>query len=151
MDINSMKINNDKKEIVFTESVDFSSNNYSNIVGDRMLLVLNAFNRNTYLPKKYRNRKLPLIIRRGFKDVDSVKISLPEKYSVEAVPKNIEIINEFGKYKLEITMINDNTLMYHREFIVNDGAFPKEDYQRFRDFYKNVLRIDQSKLALIKK
>jgi uncharacterized protein YfkK (UPF0435 family) len=36
-------------------------------------------------------------------------------------------------------------------FVINDGEFPKEDYEDFRDFYKEVTKQDNSKVALIKK
>ena len=61
------------------------------------------------------------------------------------------IENKFGSYKAELETIDENTLVYKREFIVNDGEFPKEDYEAFRDFYKDVSIQDNSKIALIKK
>ena len=116
-----------------------------------MLLTVNTLNRNTYIPDRYRNRKLPLKIKRGFKDIDEVEITLPLDYKVESIPNKKIINNKFGSYKTEVIVKNDNTLLYKREFIVNDGEFPKEDYKLFRDFYKKVSKEDNAKIALIKK
>jgi len=141
---------NDKDSIQFNEAIKFTASNYSKIVGDRMLFNVNAINRNTEIPDRYRERKLPLKIYRGFKDIDEVEINLPSDYKIESLPQNVKIENKFGYYSFEIAVKNDNTILYNREFVVNDGEFPKEDYDEFRNFYKEVSKFDNIKIALIK-
>ncbi|RKE91954.1 DUF3857 domain-containing protein [Ichthyenterobacterium magnum] len=150
IDIKSMEIDNDKEKIAFKEKISFNAANYGNMVGQRMLVVLNPINRNTYVPDRYRNRKLSLKINRGYKDVDEIEIHLPKGYKIEALPNNQNITNKFGRYSLEIQPKDKSTLIYKREFITNDGEFPKEDYKEFRNFYKEVAKLDNSKLSLIK-
>jgi hypothetical protein len=41
-------------------------------------------------------------------------------------------------------------LIYKREFVLNDGEFPKEAYSDFRNFHKEVSNQDNLKIALIK-
>ncbi|TGV04246.1 DUF3857 domain-containing protein [Flavivirga rizhaonensis] len=149
--ISSMHITNNKETIEFVEDVSFQATNYSKKIGDRMLLTLNALNRNTDIPDRYRNRKHPLKIRRGFKDIDEVEIKLPQDYKVESKPNNKTIENKFGSYKSEVAVKDESTLVYKREFTINDGEFPKEDYEAFRAFYKEVNKQDNAKVALIKK
>ncbi len=151
MAIDNMSIENDKDSIVFNETLAFQATSYPKIVANRMLLTVNALNRNTHIPDRYRNRKLPLKIKRGFKDVDEVEIKLPQDYKVESLPAKKIIENKFGSYKAEVVVKDENTLLYKREFMVNDGEFPKEDYSKFRTFYKDVSKQDNAKVALIKK
>ncbi|WP_052143718.1 DUF3857 domain-containing protein [Wocania ichthyoenteri] len=151
MNIDNMEIINDKDSIVFNETLNFQATNYSKIVANRMLLTVNALNRNTHIPDRYRDRKLPLKIKRGFKDIDEVEITLPQDYKVELLPNKKVIENKFGSYKFEVIVKDENTLLYKREFVVNDGEFPKEDYSKFRTFYKEVSKQDNTKVALIKK
>ncbi|MFD0835205.1 DUF3857 domain-containing transglutaminase family protein [Mariniflexile aquimaris] len=151
ININTMRINNDKNAIEFIEDINFQATSYTKKAGDRMLLTINALNRSLDIPDKYKDRKLPLKIKRGFKDIDEVEIKLPSDFKVETAPKNVLIENKFGSYKAELETIDENTLVYKREFIVNDGEFPKEDYDAFRDFYKDVSIQDNSKIALINK
>ncbi|MBU2949132.1 DUF3857 domain-containing protein [Tamlana agarivorans] len=151
MAIDNMHIENNKSTAEFIEDINFQAGGYAKKIGDRLLLTLNAVNRNTEIPDRYRNRKWPLKISRGFKDVDEVEIKLPAGYQIEAKPNNALIENKFGSYKVELEEKNENTLVYKREFIVNDGDFPKEDYSAFRNFYKKVAQLDNSKIALIKK
>ncbi|MDO5972283.1 DUF3857 domain-containing transglutaminase family protein [Flavivirga aquimarina] len=149
--IDNMHITNDKEAIEFIEGVHFQASNYSKKLGNRMLFTLNALNRNTDIPDRYRNRKHPLKIKRGFTDIDEVEIKLPQDYKVESKPGSKSIENKFGRYKTEVIVKDENTLIYKREFIVKDGEFPKEDYDAFRDFYKEVNKQDNAKVALIKK
>ncbi|TWO33381.1 DUF3857 domain-containing protein [Seonamhaeicola sediminis] len=151
LSIDDMEIINDRDNIEFIENISFNALNYSKIVGDRMLLTLNALNRNRHIPDRYRSRKLPLQIKRGFKDIDSVEIKLPSDYKIESKPENVLIENKYGSYKMELNIKDENTLVYNREFIITDGYFPKEDYEGFRDFYKEVSKQDNAKIALIKK
>ncbi|WP_299557034.1 DUF3857 domain-containing protein [Seonamhaeicola sp.] len=151
LSIDAMVINNDRDNIEFIEDVSFKASNYSKIIGDRMLLPLNVLNRNRHVPDRYRSRKLPLQIKRGFKDVDTVEIKLPTDYKIESQPKNVSIENKYGSYKMELEIKDESTIIYNREFIVRDGDFPKEDYDGFRDFYKEVSKQDNAKIALIKK
>ncbi|UKM64898.1 DUF3857 domain-containing protein [Flavobacteriaceae bacterium GSB9] len=149
--INSMAIDNDKSSIAFNEKISFKAPNYTKKAGNRMLLTVNAFNRSTHVPDRYRNRKYPLKIRRGFVDIDHVEITLPANYILEALPNDITIENKFGSYKTTFVKKDETKLIYRRTFIVNDGEYPKEDYKAFREFYKEVSKMDNAKAALIKK
>ena len=150
MTIENFEIVNDKEAIEFKEAINFKATNYGNLVGERMLVVLNSVNRNTYIPNRYRNRNLPLSVYRGYKNIDEIKIHIPKSYKIEALPEDKQIENKFGRYKREIIKLDDQTLIYKREFVVNDGQFSKEDYALFRAFYKEVAKQDNSKVALIK-
>jgi len=149
--VKEMHMNNDKNNIEIIEDVSFSANSFTKIIGNRMLFNANALNRITNIPDRYRNRNASLKIERGFKDIDEVEIKLPVSYKVEALPKDKAIETKFGVYKTKIEVKDENTLLYKREFTINDGEFPKEDYSKFREFYKEVSKQDNSKVALIKK
>ena len=151
LSISNMTIENNKKDIEFIEHVNFKASNYTKIIGDRMLLTVNTLNRNTHVPDRYRNRKFPLKVKRGFIDVDEVDIEMPSEYKIESMPKPVSIENKFGYYKTEIVIKDENKLVYKRTFKINDCEFPKEDYAAFRAFYKTVSKEDNAKIALIKK
>jgi hypothetical protein len=150
LSIANIDIENDKDNVQFKENLSFSAQNYSKKAGERMLFVINALNRNKHVPKKYRNRTMPLKVKRGFVEKDEITITLPQDYNVESLPKNKSVENKFGSYNTEITVQNKKTLVYKREFIIRDGEYPKEDYDAFRNFYKTVARNDNGKIALIK-
>jgi hypothetical protein len=154
--INNMAIDNyhfvnDKDSIVFNEFVTLKAADYASFSGDRMLFALNAFNRLTYIPKRYRNRKLPLEISRGFIDKDEFEIILPDTYDIEAIPNDITIENKFGSYHLSVEKINPTKLKYTRTLLIKKGEYPKEDYKNYRSFRKKIAKLDKTKIVLIKK
>ncbi len=150
LSIDKMAVENDKMDITFNESVSFKAANYTKKAGNRMLLTVNAFNRSTHVPNRYADRKYPLKIRRGFIDNDEVEITLPPDYVVESLPKNVSIENKFGSYKVSFAKNEAHKIIYKRTFMVNDGNYPKEDYNAFREFYKEVSKMDKAKAMLIK-
>jgi hypothetical protein len=151
LQIEDIKIINDKDNVVLKELIDLKSNAYCKIIGDRMLLALNAFNRNREVPNKYEDRKLPFQIKRGFTDVDSIEIKLPKAYKLEAFPKPVSLTNKYGVYTMRVEVKDESTLIYKRKFSMNDGTYEKEAYEAFRTFHRDVLKYDNSKIALIKK
>ncbi len=153
--INNIKIEktsckNDNLNIEFNEEIKFTASNYAVNSGDRMLVRLNAFNVNQNIPKRYRNRKLPLEIQYGFLDIDEVIINLPENYKVESLANNKELTTKFGLYKIEIQTINEQQIKYSRKFLINQGLYTVEDYEKYRKFRKKVNQLDNSKIVLIK-
>ena len=151
MSIREIAFENNKDSIVFDEMVSFQASDYISVAGEEILFTPNALNRNTYVPDRYRNRKLPLKIERGFVDVDEYEINIPKNYFIEFLPKDVEIENKFGEYKVRIEKLTDNVIKYNRTFIVSDGLYQKEDYSNYRSFIREVTKNDNAKIVLRKK
>ncbi|MBD0832876.1 DUF3857 domain-containing transglutaminase family protein [Aestuariibaculum sediminum] len=148
--INKMEFDNNKNDVVFTEKIHLFVPNYTKKAGNIMLLPVNALNRNSYVPDKYKERKYPVIFKRGFIDEDEVEIKLPKDYLVEALPEPLIIENKFGSYHASCVVQSDNTVLYKRKFMMKDGKYPKEDYDSFREFFLEVSKYDNAKIALTK-
>ena len=150
MSINKIDINNDKDNIVFNEKLDVAINDYATLNGNEFLFRVNVFNRNSYIPKRYRNRKLPLQIERGFKDTDKYTITIPEGFSIQQLPEEKTIINKFGEYKISIKKIDDKTLEYNKSILIKEGTYPKEDYKSYRKFRKSIAKLENARIAIYK-
>tara|TARA_R110002050_G_scaffold3748_4_gene19518 strand:- start:3704 stop:5617 length:1914 start_codon:yes stop_codon:yes gene_type:complete len=150
IEIKDMKFENDREKLNFTESVSFKAVNFSSHAGDRILLTPNVLNRNTYTPNRYRNRKLPLQIERGFIDTDEYEINLPKGYTVDFIPENVSLENIFGRYTVKIERVTNVKLKYMRMFEVSGGSYPKEEYENYRNFIREVSKNDNAKIVLIK-
>ncbi len=151
VNIDKVELKNDKEDIAFTEKIAFNADAYGVSTGDRLLFAPNAFNRVTNIPDRYRNRKFPLEIQRGYYDQDEYDITLPSDYTIEALPDAVLYETKFGTYSFSITQKDDQTLHYKRTFKINDGLYPKEEYKNYRKFIKKIVRYDGSKIVLIKK
>ncbi|WP_299888899.1 DUF3857 domain-containing protein [uncultured Lacinutrix sp.] len=148
LNIISLKLNNDKENIVFTEDLELKSTNYASKAGQRLLLTPNLFNKRTYTPPRYKNRTLPFEIDRGFSDSDEYTITINEKYTIESLKEAVNISNKFGSYKVSIEKKDNNTILYKRYLIINKGKYSKEDYKAFRKFCLEIVKHDKSRIAI---
>ena len=109
------KFHNNKVDVEFTEDIDVEASTYASVSGDRLLFKPNVFNQNSYVPTRYRSRKMPIDISRGYMDEDVFKIEIPEGFEIEALPENIDIKNKFGEYHFKIST-SDNIIIYNKKF-----------------------------------
>ncbi len=142
---------NNKEAIEFTEKIECTATNYASINGGTMVFPLNAFNQYSNVPKRYRTRNNPLEIPRGFYDEDEIQITIPDNFSVDAIPNNFSITDKFGEYKTEVNIVNPTTLVYKRSLLIKKGSYDKSEYDNFRKFTEQIAKADNSKLLLTKK
>ena len=142
---------NDKDSIVFTEKLKLHSSKYASATSNLLLFEPNIFNRFTSAPPRYKERKLPFEIDRGFTDIDEYEIILPENIQVDALQDPVSIKNKFGEYQFSIEQISESKLVFKRKFILYKGQYSKEEYKSFRDFRLKVVRHDKSKIVLKQK
>ena len=153
--INNLKINktsfsNDKEKIAFIENVQINAENYGAISGNKILFIVNAYNQYSGNLKKIRNRHNPFEIERGFLDTDEINIVLPNGFTIEALPDNVELTTKYGIYKTEIIKKDVVNLIYKRSFLLKKGLYPKEEYEEFRLFIEKIKRNDNSKIVITK-
>jgi len=148
--INSYDFQNEKDAIVFNEKLSVDAVNYASRSGDRMLFVGNTFNKVKYIPNRYRDRKLPFVIQRGFFDEDEISIHIPQGYDIEAIPEDKEISNDFGSYSCNYER-SDKKIILKRKFLVKEGKYQNTDYDAYRNFMKEVSKWDNSKIVIISK
>jgi hypothetical protein len=151
LDLKHIDLSNDKKSIVFTEKIDFEATDFAKKSDNIMFINLNAFNQFTYVPKRYKNRKLPLNINYGYAKEDEVIINLPTNYKIESLGNNVDLKTKFGSLKIVIEKLTENQLKYKRILQIKSGKFPSEDYNEYRKFRKKIVKYDKLKAVLIKK
>lgn len=144
----SMHSENDKDEIVFKEKVEVSATKYCAKAGARLLLKPNMFNKRTYVPPRYPNRKLSVEIDRGYTDIDEYEVILPNTLTVEALQDDIYIKNKFGEYTVSMEQLSKQKIKYKRKLIINKGKYSKEDYKAFREFNSQIVKNDNSRIVL---
>ena len=145
-----VEVFNNKNASRYEESLAFKAVDYASFSGRQLLIPMNAFNKITATPKRFRNRKLPFEIASGFVDIDDVEIKLPSSYNITYIPENIELKTKFGTYSIEITKIDEHTYNYTRKFQLEEGKFPKEEYEAYRNFRKSIRKYDNSKIIVNK-
>lgn len=152
LSVSDYRLTDNKVDIEFGETISLTATNYASLSGNRILFTVNAFNNNDFVPDRYRNRKLPFEIQRGFFDEDEFQIKLPEGYTIEAIPEAEQIESEFGRYTVTYDYSpENNAIHYTRSLLVKKGYYPKEKYEAYRNFRKDTARLDDAQVVLIKK
>ena len=147
--LKNIDLTNDPKEIAFYENVELSSTGFAKKMGDRFMFPINPFNASVSPTVKYKTRRNPFQINRGYQDIDTYVIQLPEDYSVEALPPEVNLITDFGSYALSFE-VEDAKLIVHRKFLLNSGKFPKDRYEDFRQFKLEISKLDNAKAVVSK-
>lgn len=151
LEIESVKLNNNKDSIVFKEDFNISIKNYASINNTEYLFRINVFNKESFVPKRYRNRKFPLKISRGYMDVDEYLVNIPAGYVLGVLPEEKNLSTIFGTYKVTFTKINDTSFRYKKNILIKEGIYSKEDYKAYRSFRKSIAKYDNLRIAITKK
>ncbi|MEP2280642.1 DUF3857 domain-containing protein [Maribacter sp.] len=151
-DINilSHDIENNKKNIVTVEKINLTSSSYTRKAGENIYFVPNMLNRNQFVPKKDKNRKRKIIIKRGYLDEDDFIIDYPENYEILSAIKNVNLKNDFGEYSVSLERISDKRLRYKRRLLIKPGTFANTLYDDYRTFRRTTAKIDASKIVFVK-
>lgn len=154
-DINNLKLNkisfeNDKENVKFIEELEISATNYASITGNKLIFIIDAFNRNSSGVKRIRNRTKPFEISRGYFDTDEIVIELPKGYAIEFLPQNVEYKTKFGDYTTEIIKKDQSTLIYKRNLYIKKGLYTPQEYDEYRLYMEKIGRNDNAKIILIK-
>ncbi len=80
---------------------------------------------------------------------DSVSYFIPLGYRVDYCPENVILENEFGKFRYQLEIKNDQVI-YKRYLEMNKGKIPAEKYREFRSFINAIAKADRDKIILIK-
>jgi len=153
--INNLKLKktaltNDKDSKEFIEDIALEAESYCNKSGSRLIFAINAFNQYTDIPQRYRNRKNPFEILRGFHDTDEITINLPAGYTMEAKPDNVTVTDKFGEYRAEYITVNPGQVLYKRSLLVKEGYYESDEYENYRLFREKIARYDNAKIVLVK-
>ncbi len=146
--IEDVQFINDKENIAFTEKLSLKIPKYANPVGDDFLFCANIFSQNKYIPPRIETRKQNLYIDYGFVNNDTVKVEIPENFSVDGLPEDTVLETKFGKYRIGFSINDENELLYTRNIQINKGEYPASEYENYRDFLRTIARLDKTKVLL---
>ena len=151
LEIQNIDLDNNTDAIVFTEKLEVTIDDYIATVNNESLLKLNVFNQFSWIPKRYRNRKQPFEIERGFLDEDEFTFTLPDNLVIGTLPSPKKIETKFGSYSTTVEKLDEKTFRYKKSFLLIAGKHPKEEYANYRNFLKSITRQENLRIALQKK
>lgn len=147
--INFKYVQPDKTKPLLSEEMNFKSSQIYTKSGDKIFLTINQINRKESVPPKVENRKTYFAVPYGYSDEDEINFTLPKGYTVEFLPKDIQIVSEFGTYSARFTA-KDNAIIYVRTQTMTNKKYPPEKYNEYVDFSKKIYQADKQKAVLNK-
>lgn len=131
---------------LFAERFVVDIDRYATVNNGKLTLSPNMFNIKRSVPSS-RNRTLPLELKRGYTDIDSITFVLDEGIIPLVIPRTLKTESKFGSYEAEIKML-DGQLFYSRKLTMKDGIFAAEDYEAFENFVSEIANYDGVRFTL---
>lgn len=155
IDLPGFKIKNFNHEVkkditpAVIETIDLELENFCSNMGNRSFFNPNLLNRKRKDLRRYLDRLSEVQIDRSYTLIDTITYRIPEGYKVMGLRDPIEFETDFGSYKAEFISL-DNNLYYIRKREIFEGIYPKEKYLDLVDFYDQIIKADNTKLAVKK-
>lgn len=124
------------------------SENYATITGKRLLIRPDIINVESKLPSD-RPRQFGVVIPYSYKEIDSISISLPPRYTVEALPKNTDLKTKFGTYSVTYVITNSKIEMVRIQ-THNAIQAPASEYNDLVKFYDSMYKADHARIVFVK-
>jgi hypothetical protein len=129
--------------------LDISLRSLASVSGERLILSINDLLGSRVAPVRERNRTQPFWEKFPTTYTDTLTINLPNSYYTEAVPPDLVLESEFGKYS--ITVHNeDDKVIFVRNLTVKEGMFEPDLYQDYFRFFQSVNRADKQQIIFSK-
>lgn len=121
---------------------------YGSISGSRLFFNPNITDRRTNVPNIIAEKLSPVKYNFPYLDVDSVKFIVPEKYSIETLPAEVNIETSFGSFISKTLVEEENSLIFVRYLEIKNYSIPTEDYDKYREFFTEVVKADRAQVVL---
>jgi hypothetical protein len=132
------------------ERLVINAQHYANISGKRIFITPNVFNRSPYKFSGDEQRVMPIELGPVYKDIDSVNIVIPEGYTLEAKPKDVELKSDFGKYSIRFN-VNENKINVIRVDEMYHKTYPATSFSAFAEYMNKINKADNGQLVFVKK
>lgn len=148
----SVEFDNNRREQIFTEDLEFNGKRILSKAGNRLLLPLNFLIPQTFNLPHTGNRKSPLEISRGKTYEDTFKFLLPSGYAPEALPEGFSTESNFGQFEFSVRFQEEENISFievKRVYMLKEGNWPKESFEDFKIFMNSVNSISNQKAVLV--
>ncbi len=150
-DIEKLEVKSQKESPEAQLDYNLTVARFATKAGKRLFIPINKLNAFDNVPAPIEKRIHPVEVIRGYQEIDEVTFKLPEGYEVESIPKEETTLETaYGKYNVKIE-VDGSTLTYHRFLEIQAVMLPQEEFESFRNFYKEIAKADDTKIVLVKK
>jgi len=130
-------------------SMQLKTRKLANITGTRMFVPVGLFHEG-YVPRALQQRVKPVNINYGYVDIDTVVVSIPEGFVIEALPQPVNEVTSLGELSLT-SEASDNTVTIVTRLLMRDGSYPASEYETLRTFRTAVKKAYEQRIVLRRK
>ncbi len=131
------------------EYLDISVSNYATITGKRIFINPDLLHHSTIRFSDDKGRKHDFQFKVENSETDSVEISIPSGFIIEARPNDISLQSPIGKFQTHI-IVDHNKIIYYRKFDHYSGRFPASLNDEIKSFYNSIYDADRTQMVLVK-
>ncbi len=130
-------------------SMQLETRKMANITGSHMFVPVGLFHKVT-VPRALQQRVQPVDIDYGYVDIDTLVVTIPDGYVVEALPQPVNEVTPLGELT-QTFEANGNTVTIVTRHLMRDGRYPATDYATLRNLKTAVKRAYDQRIPLRRK
>lgn len=145
--LNKMEPSDNSADGRFTLNVEFSANQYGQLMQGRLLVFKPAVvSRRESLALTAPTRKHPVVLRANAYS-ETVQVKLPSGFAVDEVPDSVKIETPFGSYATSYEVKN-NELIFKRQLSQRATTIAPADYETVRKFFESIRAAENAPVVL---
>lgn len=127
--------------------VDFSADvpSYAKVTGDRLFVPLNNAGLKLYQSRSERVNDMD--IDESMTNIDVIRIELPEGFTAEHVPEDVNLDSPFGQFVSTVS-VADGEILVKQTLTMRRGRYPKSAYKDYAAFAKAVSKAYAGRIVL---
>ena len=145
--LNKMEPSDNSADGRFTLNVEFSANQYGQLMQGRLLVFKPAVvSRREGLSLTAPTRKYPVVLRANAYS-ETVQVKLPAGFTVDEVPDAVKLVTPFGSYVTSYEVKN-NELIFKRQLSQQAATISAADYESVRKFFESIRAAENAPVVL---
>lgn len=132
-----------------TMDTEIKSQKYANQTGQRLFVPICPLHHGYAVPNDAAERKEDIWLEMGYLNEDDITLTIPEGYTIEACPKNVNIEQPFASFSFSLQR-DDKTIHIKNRLLMRSGAFDKSLFPQLSDFLQSISNIYNQKIILKK-
>ena len=123
----------------------------SKVIGDKIFIDATFDFGQKQNPFDMEDRDYPIFYQYTIENRTTVSLNLPEGYTLESVPENMNVVlpDQKRSFSFEIKNQNDKILIYYI-FKINDDIFVPSEYLDLKALYDQMMNKSREKIVLKK-
>jgi len=141
-------LNDANKDLVVRYT--FEAQSYAKSVGGLMLVRPRVFGSKSEGIYDLKERKYDVELDAPAFQTDDFEITLPSNYSVDELPRGVDLQGPVGSYS-STTTATGNTLSYKRQYVIKQVHVPVKDLDQLNRFFSGIIADEKSSAVLAMK